>query len=131
MPTRFSRFLRREDGSATVESVIWFPVFIGFFLLIADVALIFHGQAQMLRIAQDANRLYSVGRLGDEDATQAYVIDRLASLGKPARVETVLNVDNVITTTVRAWSGDLDAVGIVGFLTSIDVTVTSQHMKEV
>jgi len=120
-----------EDGSATIEAVIWFPIFVGFFLMVADVALIFHGQAQMLRIAQDANRLYSVGRLTSEAATQAYIVDRLAGMGKPSTATTVLTSDDVITTTVRVRTGDIDAVGVLEMLTDIELTVTSQHVKEI
>ena len=121
----------KEDGSSTIEAVIWFPIFVGFFLMVADVALIFHGQAQMLRIAQDANRLYSVGRLPDEAATAAYVVNRLAQMGKPATAETVLSGDDVITTTVHVRTGDIDAVGVIEMLTDIELTITSQHVKEV
>ena len=57
------RLLRAEEGSATVEVVLWIPFFLFLIALIADASLLFNRQAQMLRDVQNANRAYSVGRL--------------------------------------------------------------------
>ena len=124
------RFCKSEDGSVTVEAMLWIPMFAVFFLSIADVALIFYGQSQMFRVAQDGNRLLSIGRLTDEDETEAYITARMAEIGKPVRVETSISADNVITTVVKGITGDFDAVGVFGVLTNVEMAVSSQHVKE-
>ena len=35
------RFRREEGGSATIEAVLWLPFFVIFFVMIADVSLVF------------------------------------------------------------------------------------------
>lgn len=57
-----ARLAADGSGAATVEAVLWMPVFIALFALLADTALLFGARAQTQRVAQDANRALSVGR---------------------------------------------------------------------
>lgn len=58
------RFRRDERGSATIEAVLWLPMFVIFFVMIADVSLVFFRQTEVMRVVQDGNRALSVGRFG-------------------------------------------------------------------
>ena len=78
---RSPRFLRREDGSAMVEAVLWLPIFLVIFGLMVDSALVFHGQSKVLRVVQDANRNMSIGRLDTDDDVETYITTRLAVYG--------------------------------------------------
>ena len=60
------RFRRDERGSATIEAVPWLPLFVIFFVMIADVSLVFFRQTEVLRVVQDGNRALSVGRFGGQ-----------------------------------------------------------------
>lgn len=70
------RFRRDERGSATIEAVIWLPMFVIFFVMIADVSLVFFRQTEVqslyapseLKVGRDDNcsdgggsRLISLG----------------------------------------------------------------------
>lgn len=122
-------FLRREEGSATIEAVIWLPVLMAMFCLAADSALIFAKQAEVMRVVQDANRAMSVGRLTSADATEAYIAAQIAAISPAAEIETTVT-SGVIATTVTMPSSDLAATGMIPALTGINVSVTSQHMSE-
>lgn len=127
---RIRRFFGKEDGTATVEAVLWFPIFILVFGLMVDSAMIFHGQAKVLRVIQDGNRHFSIGRLGDEEATQDYIRDTLANLNIAANVETVTNGVGVATTTVRVPAAQLQILGYFSALTSLEIEVSADHMLE-
>ena len=45
-----SRFRRDEEGSATIEAVLWIPMFMFLTVLIADTSFIFFGRAQAMRL---------------------------------------------------------------------------------
>ncbi len=126
---RMRGFRADEDGSTTVESVLWLPVFLVFFVLIADVSFVFHRQSQMLRAVQDGNRALSVGRLSSTDEVETFIENRLASMTNSAEVSTQL-ATGVIHTEVRVPVEHLTAVGMFDFLAQFDVGVTSQQFIE-
>ena len=126
-----SMFTSNEDGSATVESVLWIPFFFVIFALIADVSLMFNAQANLTRLVQDANRAYSIGLLESDAQTEAYVLARVGP-GKDDENTTVdTTVTNgVINTTVSVAAGHYMSIGLFDALTNVDIVVTSQHMME-
>ena len=124
-----SRFRDDEAGSGTIEALFWFPIFVLFFVMIADTSLLFYGKAQALRVMQDGNRALSVGRLSSTDETRDFISAQLASLSEHAEVTTEVDNGLVISTVVMP-STDLMAVGSVPGFSRINISVTSQHFLE-
>ena len=123
------RFRREEGGSATIEAVLWLPFFVIFFVMIADVSLVFFRQTEVLRVVQDANRAFSVGRLGSASETEQFVKDRIAPLTTSAQVKTTIE-SGVIDTRALVPVEDLVAVGMFNFLSGYFVAVESNHYVE-
>lgn len=130
----FRRYRQREDGSVTVEFVLWLPILVLLISLTADAALLFGAKANVLRVVQDANRAASIGRLGDVDEmaaeAQDYVRARIGYMGDNATITSVVT-GNVISTTVVIPSNDLIATGFLGRLANINVTINAQHLLEI
>lgn len=125
----FRRFLRAEDGTATIEAVLWLPVFFAFFALLVDVSMIFHGQNQVLRVTQDANRSLSLGRLASLDETEALIESRLREFAPNANAITTVS-SGLITTSVAVPVADLEILGLFGALSAATLTVSAQHLIE-
>jgi len=53
---RVKQLRKDEDGFATLEALIWIPIFVFFLVFILDTTFIFFGKAQALRFIQDGNR---------------------------------------------------------------------------
>lgn len=126
---KFRSFVRRDDGSATIEAVIWFPVYIGIFCLMADVALIFNGQTMALRTLQDANRRISVGRMETTGEVETYIKTQLAGLSPNAVAASEINA-GAITSTLTIPASDLAATAWFASLVDIDLVVSSEHIIE-
>ncbi len=127
--TFMKRFRRDERGSATIEAVLWLPFFVIFFVMIADVSLVFFRQTEVLRVVQDANRALSVGRFSGPAETEDYVKTAIAPLTTRAQVTTSVN-SGVIGTRALVPVDDLVAVGMFNFLTGYYVAVESNHYVE-
>lgn len=127
---RKSRFSKDEEGSVTVEAVLWLPVFVGFFALIADASLVFHSQAQMYRLLQDANRAYSIGRITSEEDTEDAILTEARRWSDNVVVDTRRGDDGVITSVMVIPAQDLDAVGFFGVLGRLNLTISAQHWDE-
>jgi Flp pilus assembly protein TadG len=131
---RVSRFLprnllHREDGSATVETVLWLPLFFAAFGLMTDAAMVFNGHSRVTRILQDANRNLSVGRFVDEDETETYILAALNALAPNATASTTVTA-GVATSVVQVPATDLEILGMFSALNSLTLTITSQQYLE-
>ncbi len=123
-------FRKKESGAITVEAVLWLPVFMVFFSLIADVSLMLHGQSKAQRIIQDVNRFASTGRLVTEDEIEQQALAQIRAFSPNATVTSNVGTNDVRTTAVLPAS-DLDAVGLFARFSAIEITVTYVHLLEV
>ncbi|MCU0855285.1 MAG: pilus assembly protein [Rhodobacteraceae bacterium] len=130
----FRRFLRRDDGSATVEVVLWIPFFLLLIALIADASLLFNRQAQMLRDVQDANRAYSVGRVTSPAAVQTLLVNAYtpmsASVTATSTLDTSVVSTGIIRTTLSVPARDVNSIGLIASLSNFNLSVTAQHYRE-
>ncbi|HQU68750.1 MAG TPA: TadE/TadG family type IV pilus assembly protein [Albidovulum sp.] len=122
-------FVRKEDGSATIEAVIWIPFFLMLFGLLADVSMIFYNQSRLLRIVQDANRNMSVGRLTDSNATVEFV-EAQGRAVSPHVTSTSSVTAGLITTTATVPMQDIDLFGVAGVFRNLNMTVRAEHLME-
>jgi Flp pilus assembly protein TadG len=120
------RFVRAEEGSATIEALIWLVAFFGLLILVTDASLAFYGKAQAFRIVQDGNRAYSVGRLTTPTATQDWVKRAIAPVAPNATAASVLQ-GGVISTSLSIPMADLTLFDSLGTGT---VRVRAQHYVE-
>jgi len=118
-----------ESGSATIEAVLWMPVFIAFIALVFDASMILMNRAHILRAIQDGNRAYAVGRLDSLAATQDAIAAGAARFG--AAVQPVsTRQGNVLQSVVRVRAGDLSGVGLLQPFANIQLTVFAHHLIE-
>lgn len=124
------RFWADEAGSSTIESVIWFPIFAILLTLITNISIVFHSESQLLRVVQDGNRAFSLGRMDDTDAVQTYIQERLAYLKANPDV-TVSVANGVITTTLNVPAVDLMPINLItSAFNDININVTAQQIVE-
>lgn len=124
------RFKEDERGLATIESLLWMPLFFYLFILITDVSFIFYGKAQALRVIQDGNRAYATNLL-DLGTAEQRILDSLNSFapGSTARM-TYNSGTGVVTTLATMPAASLMAVGSIPNFVDMDVSITEQHYRE-
>lgn len=122
--------LRREDGTATVEAVLWLPIFIMIFGLMVDTTMIFNGQAKVLRVIQDSNRNMSIGRFTTEIEVEDYIDAQLALLNISADTVEAVADANFVQTTVTVPADQFQLLGDFTSLLNLEVTVTAVHLLE-
>lgn len=135
MLTHAKRFVLGDEGSSTIEAVLWLPVFIGFFALVADASLLFFGQNKTYRIVQDANRLLSTGYITSTDEAEAealvagYVRTQLSDFAPNASVVSKIDLGQ-ITTEVKVPGSDFVATGLLTAFMSLNIVSRSTHYIE-
>ena len=127
--TRILQFLRAENGTSTVEFVIWLPMLLIVVAFAADTAIIFTTKSEILQIIQDANRAAAVGRLSTAAATQAFVEDRLGALEDVSTVTSTF-ANGLVSTTVSVPTSEMTATGILGMVSNLTMSINAQHLLE-
>ncbi len=138
MNIRTKNKIMNEDGSATVETVLWLPVLFMIFVLIVNASFVFYKQSIAMRVVQDANRALSVGRIGGgldkaaaEAATQTYIKNRISGFASNGTVKTTIDSSTgVITTTATIPVSDLVFNGRINLLEGFSISASSQHFVE-
>ncbi len=128
--SRLRGFFRDDKGSFTIEALFWLPIFVVVLSIVADTALIYAKQSQVLRVVQDANRQYAVGKFADGAATETYILNLVHAMSPNATARSTLT-NGIITTTVTMPARDLIATGMLPVLSGMNVLVVLQQMKEV
>ncbi|OWU84160.1 hypothetical protein ATO6_13965 [Oceanicola sp. 22II-s10i] len=122
-------FTRDERGSATVESVIWIPIFVWVLALIINVSMIVFEKNQAYRIVQNANRILSTGNMSSTTQVEEYIQAELASFAPNAQVNTSIE-NGVVTSRVYYQISDLLLPNVIEQLANIGITISAKHYVE-
>lgn len=126
--SRLRNFRRREDGVVTVETILWIPMFFFVFGLVVDVAMLFHGQAKVLMIAQNGNREYSIGNI-TMAGTETFIETELAAQNIQVAATTV-EIAGLARTVVSIPATELQVLGYFNVFPGLNLTVTAEHTIE-
>ena len=137
-PSRLRRvlgdFARREDGGVLVESILWLPLFLSLFVMIADSSTMFLNQARIKKIMQDGARDMAVGDLPEcadlVDFLQTHV-RKIAPSATATCDENYMNQPTLSIARVQANSDELDLTGASGFFGGITVGLSMVYHLEV
>ena len=96
-------FQRSEEGTFTLEAVIWMPIFVILLAIIMNLSMVFFHESQMLRVVQDTTRAYSMFKIkAPEGLTEeAYICEQLSNLNL-SEDELYIKVETINTTD--GWS---------------------------
>ncbi|WP_322895367.1 MULTISPECIES: TadE family protein [unclassified Yoonia] len=114
-------FWRREDGSVTVEYVLWIPVIMSFMVLITDATMLMHNQSLMFVAARDASRQVALGQKTANEAEEG-ILARFAKA--PNATASVQEANGFVTATIAIPFEDVAIFGGLLSNASIRADVT-------
>lgn len=130
LPGNCRRFLRAEDGNASVEFTVLLPVFMGLIIFAADTATLFTRQSNMWSVSQQTARIVSRHGL-DADAAEAFAADLLRQGSYTPDVTVEVDDDTqVVTVVVVAESAKLAPFGILSRAMDDQVSVSVTQALE-
>ncbi|MGL4279373.1 MAG: TadE/TadG family type IV pilus assembly protein [Albidovulum sp.] len=122
------RKARDESGAATIEAILWLPMFFYILAMSVDVTMIFHSYSRIIRAVEDVNRGLSVGRIKTIDEGKQRIA---ASLSNYKGVTSDIKiVDNVVVTNVSVPVTSLAFLGAVRPMMDKNVMVKTQQYVE-
>jgi Flp pilus assembly protein TadG len=129
MTLSLPRFLRAQDGGASIELIVVLPVFLLIVGLIVDSSMLLLRQGQAYRVIQDANRNMSIGRFASPEETSAFVIASLDPVAPGTTAESIVTNGVIVTMASLPIAG----IQITGLLSAFDegtIGVTATHVLE-
>lgn len=124
-----NRFHRSDDGSFSIEGVIWVPLFVVTLAAIIDLSLVFHHRADLAHTVHQINRAVAVGHFADAGEAQAYLTDRLSRYGPEAAGQVIVSPYEV-ETRVRVPASGVSSMGTIPLLADLDLTLSYTHLME-
>lgn len=134
---RIRRFHDDEDGSYTLEFVIWMPIFAILLAIVMNLSMLFYYESQMLRVVQDATRALSLGRfIETQDSPTAaeqaeqYILNNLAFTGAGLTVE-INSAGGIVQTIVSTNAAELMPFNLLRApFDGVPVGVSTQYLIE-
>jgi Flp pilus assembly protein TadG len=123
------RFLAKDGGSVTFEAVIWLPVFAFMIWLVTETATVFGGEARVLHVVQDANRLYASGYFQNATDTENFIRTQLSQWQNTMTVSTSES-GGIIHTTVTVPVLSMTGISAIQQFSGLSVTIASEQMAE-
>lgn len=126
--TRILEAFRSKDGSATVEFVLWFPVFVTMIAVITDLSFIYTTNASMWDAARDTARRMAFRQI---DAAEAQTWAKNAvALGKPEDYTVVATEGEDVVVEITTSTSDASVFGIYAALLPGTLTARVTMMRE-
>ncbi|WP_167853459.1 TadE/TadG family type IV pilus assembly protein [Roseovarius aestuariivivens] len=121
--SRSCRIFRRDtEGSASVEFVLWMPIFFGILMLVIDASILFMTQSNYWNVSRDTARLVSRHAM-DATAAEAYAKAR-ASNGWATPTAEVTITNSTVTVNLSAPARDLSVFNAIGFVLDEEIDAT-------
>lgn len=122
------RFRRDENGSVTVEFVLWLPLIMAFLVFATDVSLAFMRQSQIWQVSRETARI--VARYGMDEATAETFAREMGTMGATAPdVDVVIGMTEV-TVNMSLPSRALTPFNSLGLLVGETVSARVTHTME-
>jgi len=123
------RFLADERGTATIEFVLWVPIFALILIVLVDATFVYLSFTQMLNASRDAARRASLGEISAVCASGTCPIDSFQTKNYPEYENMTLSRSgNQITVTTEEAFDDILAFTIFSGLLDDNLT-TSVTMR--
>lgn len=116
-----SGFCADEDGSATIEFLLWLPILMFILALMIDASMAFARQSHIWRVATEVSRSLSTGTLKASEVT-----GRVAAMSQGITVYSAKVTQNgaLVTTTISVPLMSAAFMGLLGRFTQAPITAS-------
>lgn len=126
--SHIKKMLRREDGSTTIEFVLWFPIMVFLLILAAQGALLFMVQANYGYAARDTARLVARHAMSPEEAEEHLRSGKAMAGGKA--IARVAVAEGLVSVSIAAKAVDLSAFNVFGLVDDLEISAHITHQME-
>lgn len=122
------RFMSREDGSTTIEFVLWLPLLVGVLMVAVDASVLYMRQSNLWQVSRDTARI--VSRHGmTEGVAEAYARSEVQFGDYVPNVDVEID-GQLVTVTMSASLDQISPLGIFNFAVGEQLVASITHAME-
>lgn len=119
-----------DRGTATVEFVIWMPLFAIILAITADACMLYLMQADMWNVARDTARRMSTGELNAGTA-QTYAASELLYANKPYTITASVGATDTLEISIPVQNASIFGVlGVLGSFSTASLDAKAEMRAE-
>jgi Flp pilus assembly pilin Flp len=122
------RFMSQENGSTTVEFVLWLPLLVAVLIVAVDASVLYMRQSNLWQVSRDTARI--VSRHGMTEAVAEAYARNEAMFGDYVPTVDVQVNGQVVTVTMAASLNEIAPIGIFNFALNEDLVASISHAVE-
>ena len=125
------RLARDEQGTITVEAVLWIPLFFFILMLITDASMAFFSKGEAIRTVQMGNWAFARNPDATVAGTQDWIEQQFAAYAPNAEAITTTDSEHgTVSTTLQYPAGDVVPFNTLGVLGNWKIAVRArQHLE--
>ncbi|PWJ18085.1 hypothetical protein SAMN05421539_10572 [Jannaschia seohaensis] len=126
------RFVRDESGGMeTISVLLWMPLVLSLFMLVADLSYVLFSRSNLMRIAEDGTRLRSLGVFETDLEVVDYIGQKVApSSTLPPTISSTVSL-GVVRTQLQVNVSSIEMLGIISRLSNdVQLTIAVSQFKE-
>jgi len=128
LKSRMNRFWKKDDGSASIEFVLWTPVYMFILMLTIDASFLFMNQSNYWSVSRDTARLVSRHAITVEQAVE-YAEN--AAISRHASPDATVTIDGqIVTVVLTSPAPQLTVFNIFNFASPYQVVAATTHTME-
>lgn len=125
----FKKYGANDDGSSTIESILWLPFMLSIFIFAGEVSNIFFAQNRMQQVLQEGNRLFSVGFIQEKTELESYILNRLEGMAPNATLTASVS-GGTVTTVASVPVSDMLLTSMFASFLDFSVSMKSSQYVE-
>lgn len=106
------KLMRDERGSATIETVIWLPFYVGLLALIYDATMLMVAQTELWSLSANASRQVALGQMTEAEAETH--VESIGGTERDFTAHVAISGGTAVVAVIRPF----DDVPGIGLLTS-------------
>ncbi|MFT6773041.1 MAG: Flp pilus assembly protein TadG [Paracoccaceae bacterium] len=120
--------LRNDRGTATLEFVLWLPVFVTIIALVTDLSFIYTTNANMWDAARDTARRMAVRQL-DVPAAELFARNAIV-VGSPENFTVIASDGDDVVVEITSSASDASVFGVLTAVMPITLSARVTMMRE-
>lgn len=105
------KFLRDDRGTATIEFVIWIPIFVALLIIVVDLSMVHLAHTEMWNVARDTARRMTTGVIRTEAEAEIWALGNLNVYDTNYSVAATRLPDSYMLVVVSAQFSDISVFG--------------------
>lgn len=106
-----NRFVGDENGSMTIEFVLWIPIIMALLATAIDATMLYVTHTEMANVARDTARRMVTGIVRSESDAEEYAANAMSLRNAPYAVKATYDEDSVVEVKIAIAFGDMSIIG--------------------